>query len=207
MDLNIRYQNALVVFNDLVLSELTKLEIKCWVAGGAPRNYFMGRHINSDVDIFFPDFTNFSRALVHFNRDHEVTFENDNAVKFKRKDGQTFDLIKKHFATPELTLAEFDFTVAQFAVTTDNVYFGEHSLFDLSKRQLMINKITYPYSTLHRMVRYLEKDFRICMGELDKIHDAIEKLAVVVAQSTKPVIDDDEENVMSSSSSRRGGFD
>ena len=60
-----------------------------------------------------------------------------------------------------------------FAVDVNQVYHGPTSFIDLAKRQLMINKITYPKSTLNRAFKYYPKGFRICNGEQKKIIEAL----------------------------------
>lgn len=88
--------------------------------------------------------------------------------------GKTYDLVKKFFDSPQSTIDAFDFTVSMFAVDYDKVYFGETTFMDLAKRQLMINKITYPASTMSRAFRYYKKGFTMCQGEMKKMVEAIQ---------------------------------
>ena len=86
----------------------------------------------------------------------------------------TYDLVKKFFADPKTTIEAFDFTVSMFAVDNEKIYHGETTFIDLAKRQLMINKITYPASTLSRAFRYYKKGFTMCLGEMKKLFEAIQ---------------------------------
>jgi hypothetical protein len=61
-----------------------------------------------------------------------------------------------------------------FAVDQEKIYHGETTFIDLAKRQLMINKITYPASSLSRAFRYYAKGFRMCNGEMKKLFEAIQ---------------------------------
>ena len=63
-----------------------------------------------------------------------------------------------------------------FAVDTETVYYGETTFIDLAKRQLMINKITYPASTLSRAFRYYKKGFSMCLGEMKKLVESIQDM-------------------------------
>ena len=94
-------------------------------------------------------------------------------VKYNKR---KFDLVKKFFPGPQETINEFDFTVSQFAVDTEKVYYGETSFIDLAKRQLMINKITFPASTMSRAFRYYKKGFSMCLGEMKKLVEAIQDI-------------------------------
>ena len=42
------------------------------------------------------------------------------------------------------------------------------------ERQLMINKITYPASSMSRAFRYYKKGFTMCLGEMKKLFEAIQ---------------------------------
>lgn len=172
----IQFDNAVKRFNNLILSELKEKSIKCWIAGGAIRDYFAGIPHKTDYDLFFPDEQNFMAAKKYFtDNDASVKWESDNGIKVVYK-GKTYDLVKKYFANPKDTIDAFDFTVSMFAVDSEAVYHGETSFIDLSKRQLMINKITYPASTLSRAFRYTKKGYGLCLGEMQKIILSIQEM-------------------------------
>ena len=146
----IQFENAVKRYNEIILDELKKAEIKCWLAGGALRDYFMGVPVKTDYDIFFPNEKEYEKARTYFKaKEAEVKWESDNGMKVKHN-GKTYDLVKKFFSDPQTTIEAFDFTTSMIAVDTEKVYHGETTFIDLSKRQLMINKITYPASTLSR---------------------------------------------------------
>ena len=113
-----------------------------------------------------------------------VKWESDNGAKIKYK-GRTFDLIKKYFPSPQATIDEFDFTVSMFAVDTEKVYTGETTFIDLAKRQLMINKITYPASTVSRAFRYYKKGFSMCQGEMKKLIESVRDMPKPEKNSTE----------------------
>ena len=51
----IQFQNAVERYQKMILSETKEANIKCWLAGGALRDYFMGVPVKTDYDMFFPD--------------------------------------------------------------------------------------------------------------------------------------------------------
>jgi len=156
--------------------ELKEVDIKCWIAGGALRDYFMAKPITTDYDLFFPNENEYNKCVTFFKtKKAEVKWESDNGMKIVYN-GKTFDLVKKFFATPKETIDAFDFTVSMFAVDIENVYYGETTFMDLAKRQLMINKITYPASTMSRAFRYYKKGFSMCLGEMKKLVEAIQDM-------------------------------
>lgn len=190
----IQLDNAVSRYGKIILTDLKDAGIICWLAGGALRDYFMGIVIKTDYDIFFPNEDEYNRAKKFFSLKDgvEIKWESDNGMKVLYNK-RTFDLIKKFFPTPQDTIDAFDFTVSMFAVDTDKVYHGETSFIDLSKRQLMINKITYPASTLSRAFRYYKKGFSICLPEMKKIIEAIQAMPKEQEQSQ------DENNINQSS--------
>ena len=169
----IQITNAVERYGKLILNEMKDANINCWLAGGALRDYFMGVPVKTDYDMFFPNEIEYEKARTYFKaKDCEIKWESDNGCKIKYKDC-TYDLVKKFFADPQTTIEAFDFTVSMFAVDTENVYYGETTFMDLAKRQLMINKITYPASTMSRAFRYYKKGFSMCLGEMKKLVEAI----------------------------------
>lgn len=169
-------KNTINHFNKIILDELKENNIRACVAGGAVRDYFMGVFTKTDYDLFFPDEENLRLAIEYFkSKGCEVKWESDNGMKVKHN-GKTFDLVKKIFGKPEWLINEFDFTVSMFAVDSDKVYYGESSFIDLCKRQLMLNKITYPASTLSRAFRYYQKGFKMCSEEMKKLAESIQNM-------------------------------
>lgn len=165
----IQLDNAVERYGNIILNELKEAKITCWLAGGALRDYFAGVKINTDYDLFFPDEIEYDKAVNFFKeKEAVVKWESENGMKVVYNK-RTFDLVKKFFANPKETIDAFDFTVSMFAVDTEKVYYGESSFIDLAKRQLMINKITYPASTMSRAFRYYKKGYQMCMGEMKKL--------------------------------------
>lgn len=170
----IQFKNAVERYGKIILNEMKEADIKCWLAGGALRDYFMGVPVKTDYDMFFPDEAAYKKAREYFEaKDCEVKWESDKGCKVKYKE-KTYDLVKMFFSNPQETIDAFDFTVSMLAVDNESIYCGETTFIDLAKRQLMINKITYPASSLSRAFRYYTKGFRMCQGEMKKLFEAIQ---------------------------------
>jgi hypothetical protein len=151
----------------------------------------MGIPVKTDYDMFFPNETEYEKAMVYFKaKECEVKWESDNGCKIKYN-GHTYDLVKKFFSDPQTTIEAFDFTVSMFAVDNEKIYYGETTFIDLAKRQLMINKITYPASSLSRAFRYYKKGFTMCQGEMKKLFEAIQETPKVREQETEKKKDDE----------------
>lgn len=172
----IQFENAVKRYGEIILNDLKESGIVCWIAGGALRDYFMGIPIKTDHDLFFPSESEFDKCAVWFKaKEAAIKWESDNGMKVVYK-GRTFDLIKHYFSGPQTTIEAFDFTVSMFAVDTEKIYHGETSFIDLSKRQLMIHKLSHPASTMSRAFRYYKKGFSMCQGEMRKLVEAIQDM-------------------------------
>ncbi len=100
-----------------------------------------------------------------------MLYDNELVTRFKYK-YMRIDVIKMYFDSPTACINTFDFTACMIAVDKTRVYLGEHTPTDLAKRQIMINLITFPLSTLSRVIKYTKKGYSICNDELTKVYDA-----------------------------------
>jgi len=209
--MDIQLTNCIKYFNTVILKELQAIGV-CWVAGGCVRDYFSTGRLTSDIDIFFPNVDEFEKCRKYLTESAEqrieekegdntvikivpkekavVLFQNDNVVKVKYK-GRVFDLIKKHFTSPETTIQEFDFTVCCAAVDGKNVVTHNTFWMDLAKRQLMVNKLPFPLSTLWRLQKYFKKGYFMCSGEMLKLGKAIGELQVNKPENESKAIEED----------------
>ena len=200
----IQFENCVERFSNIILSELSEKGIKCWIAGGVVRDYFMGIPMKTDIDLFFPDLENYNKASEHFRISGAfVKWESENGMKVIY-DGRTYDLVKKHFSGPQTTIDAFDFTVSMFAVDTERVYYGATSFIDLAKRQLIINALPFPASSMSRAFRYYKKGFNMCQGEMKKLCLAIQDMP---KEEPKETTENSDEQVNSSGDSFFTGID
>jgi hypothetical protein len=172
----IQFENAVERYRKVLLQNMKDSGVTCWLAGGAIRDYFMGVPILTDHDVFFPSQGEFDKAAAFFkSKEAKVIWESDKGMKVKWNK-RTFDLVKFFRPDPQSCIDQFDFTVSMFAVDYDKVYHGETSFVDLAKRQLMLNQIPFPPSTLSRAFRYYKKGFQMCQGEMKKLIAAIQAM-------------------------------
>jgi hypothetical protein len=157
------------LFGKLILNDLPD---GVFIAGGCLRDYYSGRNpFASDIDVFFQDKAQRRVSLEYLNSKSELLYENENVTRLLYKNLK-IDIVNKFYESPEHCINSFDFTVAMIAVDKNTVYMDERTLYDLAKRQLMINKITYPLSTLSRVLKYVRKGYKICNEELTKVYES-----------------------------------
>lgn len=62
----IQFENAIKRYGEIILNDLKSNNIKCWIAGGALRDYFTAVIIKTDYDLFFPNLKEFNKAVKYF---------------------------------------------------------------------------------------------------------------------------------------------
>ena len=205
----VQLENCIKYFSKQILDELKEVCIT-WVGGGCVRDYFSVGKLTSDIDLYFTCEEDYLKCKKYFVEQNFVTvskeedgktivtkfpkqkakiiFENDNVTKIIYK-GRPYDLVRKYFPSASETIKEFDFTVCCAAVDIHNVYTHETFFIDLAKRQLMINKLPFPLSTMWRMQKYIQKGYYMCSGEMLKLSKAIGKLQTNTPQGEENAID------------------
>lgn len=145
-----------------------------WIAGGALRRTLNGQEPESDFDFFFRDETqlaDFKAALE--TRGFVVVKETDHHIELDGPaDGKTVKVQLIRFAFYQSAAAvidSFDFTICQFSFDGKTLTCGDHSLWDLGRKRLAVNKITFPLSTMRRVLKYANQGFIACSGCLTTI--------------------------------------
>jgi hypothetical protein len=174
--INVNKTLTLVYFNNLILNELKKNGINCWIAGGVLRDYFTEKPLKSDCDIFFPNITEFDKAKKYLqSKGAKTIWESDNGMKVTYK-GNTYDLVKIFTKNPMDTISRFDFTISMLATDGNDLYYGNNTLKDLQDRKLVINTIVNPLSTLKRVLKHYRKGYTMSAEETKKLYGALNNL-------------------------------
>lgn len=148
---------------------------ECWVAGGAIRSFLLDEKI-VDIDVYFPDEQSFAQACVAlFDLHAEITYNNDNVTGFVFK-LYRIELVKHFFPSPEATVANFDFTVCSVAVDKERVYKHPDFEVDAENKELRLNNLPQPLSTMYRLQKYARKGYRAYPPTIYKIAQAIQQI-------------------------------
>ena len=158
-----------------------------WIAGGAVRRTVTGEKMDTDYDFFFksPEQADaFEDALVNLGAN--LTSRNDKNSTYilpsmtlseTYEDGQPIFLpeIKiqvirfRYYNSPTEVIGSFDFTLCQFAYDGEYIYMNPFSLYDVARKRLVPNVITYGVSSLRRMMKYAKQGFTVCSGALANV--------------------------------------
>lgn len=171
-------EKCLEYFRILTFDELGD-KAHFWIAGGCVRDFFTSDHIGNDVDLFFPNKYEFDRlsswmltAMVDGASLGILLHENDRVLKVQYR-GIKYDLVKRHFGSMKETITNFDFTVCAAAVSQNDIVYDDRFFVDLARKSLHIVSLPYPYSSLKRLQKYVQKGYHMCPENMARLIDAI----------------------------------
>lgn len=147
-----------------------------WVAGGALRRTAQNKEPDSDFDFFFRD----AEQLAAFAASLEAkglrkVKETEHHVQYRGRVGDSaldrdIQCIRFAFyADAKAVIDSFDYTICMLAYDGETLTVGDYTLWDLGRQRLAINKITYPVSTMRRLLKYTSQGFTACAGCLATI--------------------------------------
>lgn len=166
-----------------------------WIAGGAIRRTLCNEPLVTDIDYFYKDGEELSfnmkvllekLAKENGGRIKSTTVETNATtydVEYKANDEKeectksikVQEILIDSYRSPEHLIDEFDFTICQFAYDGDKLYCGDHSLWDLARKRLVINKITYPVASMRRLIKYTQQGYYACHGTMNQFLETIVK--------------------------------
>lgn len=147
-----------------------------WLAGGSLRRTLLQREPDSDLDYFFKDADQLSAFVADLEkRGFEKVRETEHHVQYRGRIGDSglpvdIQCIRFAFyADAAAVIDSFDFTICQFAFDGENLTVGEYALWDLGRKRLAVHKITYPVSSMRRVLKYASQGFKACNGCLQTL--------------------------------------
>lgn len=154
------------------------------VAGGAVRRAVLGEPLNTDYDIFFQSEYWYEWALARIESSDLGYFkkvkQTKNHTEFVDPDGLRFQLIKAFFWGErfESILDNFDFTICQWLYNPSEltVHTTVEAMTDTLRKRLAVNKVTYPVSTMRRLLKYTNQGYYACSGCLNDLIEATSKV-------------------------------
>lgn len=157
-------------FNHLILDDLEKHGIQCWIAGGALRDYFDKKETLTDCDLFFPNNIELEKTKNYLIKNGgKVIWESAYGLKINH-DGTTYDLVKFYYQNPSQMFDNFDFTISQFATDGKILYYGDNSFEDLKKKRLVLVHVTNPLATLKKSLSHHTKGYIMDNKEIQKFY-------------------------------------
>lgn len=151
------------------------------LCGGAIRRAILKQPLDSDFDFFFCPFVESDKYSCETSKQiiNGILTTQGFKLKYSNHFNETWcnkdikiQLIKKEYGSIEDILNSFDFTICQFAILGDVLYTGPYSLWDLGRKRLVVNKITYPLASMRRVIKYTKQGFYACDGCLATIMES-----------------------------------
>lgn len=147
-----------------------------WLAGGALRRTLLGKEPQSNFDFFFRDVAQLQAfedriAASGLSKVRE-TEHHKHYRGLLGEDPTPRDIQMIRFAfypDAAAVIDSFDFTICQFAFDGTTLTVGDVSLWDLGRKRLAVHKITFPVSSMRRMLKYGQQGFNVCNGALQTL--------------------------------------
>lgn len=147
-----------------------------WIAGGAVRRTVRGEEPDSDFDFFFRSAEQLETFSLSLEARGFTLFRETEHHKHYRGyiDGdplmRDIQLIRFAFyASAEAVIDSFDFTICMLAFDGVTLTVGDFTLWDLGRKRLAVHKITYPVSSMRRLLKYTRQNFYACNGALNAL--------------------------------------
>lgn len=94
----------------------------------------------------------------------------DTGHEFKKEIEVQLQLIRIYAPSPLETIALFDFSICQCAMDhKDMIHLGDWTLWDIARKRLSVNKITYPTASVRRILKYKDQGYTICSGSITEL--------------------------------------
>ena len=163
-------------FESVANAFVTHTDNDIYLAGGAVRRVLSGNSsLESDFDFFFASekaHTDFVASLKDIDN-AKVVRETKNSSTFKVVVNDTEAEINtvsiRFFESVENCIESFDFTACMFGYDGENVITTPQALWDLARRRIRVNKITYPVASLRRLIKYTKQGFYACDGAMKEM--------------------------------------
>lgn len=155
-----------------VLSALPSLSTDGpWLAGGALRRTLLRQEPDSDFDFFFRDADQLAAFTAKLDGlGMEKLRETEHHIHYRGRVGDSALPIDVQcirfafYASAEEVIDSFDFTICQFAFDGINLTAGHYSLWDLGRKRLAVHRVTFPVSSMRRVLKYASQGFKACNG-------------------------------------------
>lgn len=147
-----------------------------WVGGGAIRRTLIGKALDSDFDFFFRSVDTFQSWLDTKPSGMNITKKTQHHVQLEGTiEGSQLPIIVQginfqYYPDGAPTVIDsFDYTITQFCLSDKSLHTTDMALWDLGRRKLSINKVTYPVATMRRMLKYTNQGFTACAGCMQEL--------------------------------------
>lgn len=151
-------------------------ETTIFIAGGFVRRILLKEKLETDIDLFFKTKEEFDTVYSYFEK-------NEKCNKIRKTDTNITYIVEinnskykiqliniNYFNSIEEVLDSFDFTICMVGLDNKNdLYAGIRSLWDISRKRLVVNHITYAISSIRRLYKYGNQGYTFCSGTIHSI--------------------------------------
>ena len=153
----------LKTYFDEYLSQFRDLDIYCWIAGGAIRDFFLDEKRN-DIDLFFKTTDDQLKAQNFLiSKGFRILRKHPNNCSLSRNDDELYGLMVIE-NNPQSTLEFFDYTVCAAALDTNLEFLHHVDFFDHIKEKKLVRtqqSDRWIITNVKRLRKFLKKGYSI----------------------------------------------
>lgn len=164
-----------------IFGDYENCDVQPWLAGGALRRLITKQDfLSGDFDFFFKSEQqrkNFEGQLIaqgfelkrstkHAHEFHYQNFEDNKTLKVQ-------SIFFKYYDNPEEIINSFDYTLCQLVYDGEQLYCGDYALWDIARKKLVINKITFATASVRRMIKYALQGYTVCGGAITHVLNSV----------------------------------
>jgi len=138
-----------------------------WIAGGAVRAFLTGAPITTDVDVFFRNEQQKNMFIDTYAPEGKLVTKLHTTFKYKEWKIQAIYL--EYYPDLNTLLDSFDYTICMCGTDGNRLLVGNYTLWDLARKKLVVNKITYGTASLRRMLKYAKQGYTVCQGTASEL--------------------------------------
>lgn len=152
-----------------------------WICGGAIRRTINKENLDSDFDFFFNSELQAIEFVINIKvsplikviseKENEFNVSLQLEILDKKIEVQVIKM--SYYKSIEDCLDSFDFTICQFGYDGENLVCGDTALYDLGRKRLMLNKLTYPVASFRRVLKYTKQGYYACSGFMQEFLKAV----------------------------------
>lgn len=145
-----------------------------WLCGGAVRRFVSNVPLDSDFDLFFSSKEQHDQVVDWMKKKKaKLLSSNDFNTTYLLNELKIQLIHINYYENIAEVLESFDFSLCKFGFDGEDLTLGDWTLWDVARKRLVPENITYATSTLRRIIKYTNQGFTICSGGLAHILQSV----------------------------------
>lgn len=145
-----------------------------YLAGGAVRELVLNG-VPRDYDVFFFDEEQYKnvRNIIKCIEGIEELHKNQHNVSYRYQKYKIQLILLNYYKSSKDLLESFDFSLCQLVTDGKALHLGDYTLWDIARKRLVVETISYGVSSIRRMLKYTRGGYTLCGGSIQNLLEQI----------------------------------